>query len=169
MNGALHAPEPLSATHVTAQFSCGEVALDDWLKRRALPNQVSGASRVFVVTDDTGCVRAYYALAAGAVARETSPGSIRRNMPEPIPVIVLGRLAVDRQAQGCHLGAGILKDAVQRAAMVATEIGVRALLVHALNETARQFYLRYGFAESPIDRMTLMLRLTASLHGGKSS
>jgi GNAT superfamily N-acetyltransferase len=159
MSGRLSAPQPLAADHRTDGFSCGEASLDEWLRRRALVNQTTGASRTFVVTDDQGQVLAYYALAAGAVSHQESPGSIRRNMPEPIPVMVLARLAVDQRLQGRQVGGALLKDALRRAAAVAQNVGVRALLVHALNEDARQFYIHYGFVASPVNPMTLMLAL----------
>ncbi|MEI6026511.1 MAG: GNAT family N-acetyltransferase [Betaproteobacteria bacterium] len=159
MSGRLSAPQPLAADHRTEGFSCGEASLDEWLRRRALVNQTTGASRTFVVTDDQGQVLAYYALAAGAVSHQESPGSIRRNMPEPIPVMVLARLAVDQRLQGRQVGGALLKDALRRAAAVAQNVGVRALLVHALNEHARQFYIHYGFVASPVNPMTLMLAL----------
>jgi len=159
MSGRLSAPQPLAADHRTEGFSCGEASLDEWLRRRALVNQTTGASRTFVVTDDQGQVLAYYALAAGAVSHQESPGSIRRNMPEPIPVMVLARLAVDQRLQGRQVGGALLKDALRRAAAVAQNVGVRALLVHALNEHARQFYIHYGFMASPVNPLTLMLAL----------
>ena len=159
MSITLSPPQPLLAEHRLGGFSCGEPSLDDWLRRRALLNQTTGASRTFVVVDDLGQVRAYYALAAGAVSHQESPGSIRRNMPDPIPVLILARLAVDRRAQGIKLGAGLLQDAVNRAGSVAENAGVRALVVHALNEKAREFYEYYGFSISPIHPLTLMLRL----------
>jgi GNAT superfamily N-acetyltransferase len=159
MSGRLSAPQPLAADHRTEGFSCGEASLDEWLRRRALVNQTTGASRTFVVTDDQGQLLAYYALAAGAVSHQESPGSIRRNMPEPIPVMVLARLAVDQRLQGRQVGGALLKDALRRAAAVAQNVGVRALLVHALNEDARQFYIHYGFVASPVNPMTLMLAL----------
>ena len=159
MSGRLSAPQPLAADHRTEGFSCGEASLDEWLRRRALVNQTTGASRTFVVSDDQGQVLAYYALAAGAVSHQESPGSIRRNMPEPIPVMVLARLAVDQRLQGRQVGGALLKDALRRAAAVAHNVGVRALLVHALNEHARQFYIHYGFVASPVNPMTLMLAL----------
>lgn len=112
-----------------------------------------------MVTNPQGQVVGYYALATGAVALANATGSVRRNMPDPIPVLVLGRLAVDHQAQGIKLGAALLKDAVNRAMAVSENAGVRALLVHALHERARDFYLKYGFGPSPTDSMTLMLRL----------
>jgi GNAT superfamily N-acetyltransferase len=155
----LSAPEPLTLNHQLNDFACGEQVLDDWLKRRAINNQASGASRTFVVVDADSAVRGYYALAAGAISHQLATSAVRRNMPEPIPVMVLGRLAVDRQAQGMKLGAALLQDAVNRAIAVSHNTGVRALLVHALNERAKQFYEHYGFQISPHHTMTLMLRL----------
>lgn len=144
-----------------SDFDCGEHGLNEWLKRRALSNQASGASRCFVVVDEAHRVRGFYALAAGALTHQAASAGVRRNMPDPIPVMVLGRLAVDRPAQGIKLGAALLQDAVRRSMAVAQNIGVRALLVHALNEQARQFYEHYGFQVSPQDSLTLMLRLNA--------
>lgn len=152
-------PQPLSDSHQISSFSCGVPSLDEWLRRKALINQKSGASRTFVLTDKQGQVCAYYALAAGAVSHSESTSNIRRNMPDPIPVMVLGRLAVDVQYKGQQLGAAMLRDAVLRCQSVALNVGVRALLVHALDESAKGFYLKYGFRESPIHPMTLMLKL----------
>ena len=142
--------ESLSASHLLDGFACGEAVLDDWLKRRAMANQMSGASRTFVVADPDHRVFGYYAMATS---------SVRRNMPDPVPVMVLARLAVDSQAQGIKLGASLLQDAVNRAVAVSHNAGVRALLVHAIHERAKQFYEYYGFQVSPAHPMTLMLRL----------
>lgn len=161
MNWRLSAPVPLAASHRMDDFACGEASLDDWLKRRALGNQLSGASRTFVVTEADGQVLGYYALAAGAVAHETATSAVRRNMPDPVPVMVLARLAMDQRAQGRQLGGALLQDAVRRSLAVAQNAGVRALLVHALHERARQFYEHYGFQQSPHHAMTLMLRLNS--------
>jgi predicted N-acetyltransferase YhbS len=155
----LHAPQPLTADHQTDAFKCGETSLDEWLKRRALLNQANGASRTFVVVDDNHTVMGYYALAAGAVHHQDSTRSIRQNMPDPLPVMVLARLAVDLRAQGMQLGAGLLRDAVERSLAVAQNAEVRALLVHALHERAKQFYLYFGFQASPVHPLTLMLPL----------
>lgn len=160
--GGISAPQPLSDKHDCSEFDCGEPLLNDWLKRRALANQSSGASRTFVAVDDRQRVMGYYALAAGAVAHRESTGAIRRNMPDPLPVMVLARLAVDRGAQGKQLGGALLKDAVLRTLSVAENAGVRALLVHALHNRAKAFYRHYGFEESPADPMTLMLRIPRS-------
>lgn len=157
----LRPPVPLAASHLLDEFECGEPVLDDWLKRRALPNQTSGASRTFVVANPEGRVYGYYAMAAGAVSHQLATGVVRRNMPDPVPVMVLARLAVDRGAQGQQLGALLLQDAVNRAVAVSQNAGVRALLVHALHDRARQFYGHYGFQPSPTHPMTLMLRLAS--------
>ena len=135
--------------------------MDDWLKRRAFVNQSSGASRTFVVVNDQVQVMGYYALAVGAVAHKDATRSVRQNMPDPVPVMVLARLAVDVRGQGMKLGAAILRDAVERALAVSQNAGVRAILVHALHEKAQQFYAHYGFQASPINPMTLMLRLNS--------
>ena len=157
----ISAPQPLTSVHLLDKFNCGEPVLDDWLKRRAMSNQLSGASRTFVVLDQDSLVCGYYAMAAGAVAHQMATSSVRRNMPDPVPVMVLARLAVDLRAQGIKLGASLLQDAVNRAVMVAENAGVRALLVHALNDKAKEFYEHYGFQSSSLNAMTLMLRLNS--------
>ncbi len=161
MNLQLGAPEPLSASHRIDDFECGEAVLDEWLKRRALANQLSGASRTFVVADPDNRVRGYYALAAGAVSHQMATSAVNRNMPDPVPVMVLARLAVDQRAQGVKLGASLLQDAVNRAVAVSHNAGVRALLVHALHEQAKNFYRHYGFQPSLAHPLTLMLRLSS--------
>ncbi len=166
MNLQLQAPQPLLGTHRLDTFSCGESSLDEWLRRRALNNQHTGASRTFVVCDETGQVWGYYALAAGAVAHQEATSNVRRNMPDPIPVMVLGRLAVDHRAQGLKLGASMLRDAIQRSVAISANTGVRALLVHALDERAKQFYEHYGFKVSPHHGLTLMLRLQGLANEG---
>jgi GNAT superfamily N-acetyltransferase len=155
----LNHPVLLTQDHQVNSFSCGESVLDDWLKRRALANNISGASRTFVVADDDYQVMGYYALAAGAVTHQESTRSIRQNMPDPVPVMVLARLAVDVHAQGMKLGAALLRDAVERCVLVSENAGVRALLVHAFHDQARQFYEYYGFKAAPSHPMTLMLRI----------
>ena len=161
MSLTLSAPQPLAAAHQRGDFESGEPALEEWLKRGAMNNQLTGDSRTFVVVDEENRVLGLYAMAAGAVAHHVATSSVRRNMPDPVPVMVLGRLAVDRRAQGIKLGAAMLHDAVMRAITVSQNTGVRALLVHAIHERAKQFYVHYGFQESPQHPMTLMLRLNS--------
>jgi len=157
--GKITAPEPITAAHILADFDCGTASLNDWLKRQALKNEISGASRTFVTCKDLQVV-GFYALAVGSVNRKESPGKIKRKMPEPIPVMVLGRLAVDTHWQKNGIGRGLLKDAVIRTIKAANHAGIRALVVHALSEEAKKFYLRHGFLESPLHHYTLMLPLT---------
>lgn len=156
--GEITAPEPITSAHILTDFDCGVSSLNDWLKRQALKNEVSGASRTFVACKDLQVI-GFYALAAGSVIRRQAPGKIKRTMPEPIPVMVLGRLAVDFRWQKNGIGRGLLKDAVLRTIQAAKYAGMRALVVHALSEEARKFYLRHGFLESPLNQFTLMLPL----------
>jgi GNAT superfamily N-acetyltransferase len=150
-------PEKLSAQHNLSVFDSGEPVLDDWLRRSALNNEASGASRTYVVCVGRKVV-GYYALSAGAIAHTHAPGRIKRNMPGPIiPVVVLGRLAVDKAAQGKGAGTGLLQDAVLRTLQAAKIAGVRAILVHAISEAAKRFYEKYGFVASPVDPMTVMI------------
>ena len=153
------APTPLTPDHDLSSFSSGVQALDDWLHRRALANQYSGASRTFVAEDAAGQVIGFYSLAAGAVAHALGTGAVRRNMPDPIPVVVLARLAVSVQFHGLGLGAALLRDAASRCQRVAEHAGVQAMLVHALDERAAASYERYGFAPSPVQPGTLLLKL----------
>jgi GNAT superfamily N-acetyltransferase len=156
--GALKAPEPLAAGHDLSVFACGEPTLDEWLRRRAIANQVSGVSRTYVLTQGDR-VAGYYTLAAGAIAIGEAPGRVRRNMPDPIPMAVLGRLAIDRTWQGRGLGRLLLRDAILRTRQAAATIGIRGLLVHALSSAAKRFYEASGFRESPANPMTLMVTL----------
>ena len=136
----------------------GEVSLDEWLRRRARANQITGASRTYVVCEEK-LVIGYYALASGAITVESSPGRFRRNMPNPIPVAVLARLAVDRDWQGKGIGRALFRDAASRVAHAADLIGIRGIVVHAISEEARRFYLALGFDPSPGESMTLMVTL----------
>lgn len=157
--GEIGAPEHVTPHHDVAGFDSGVAALDDWLKRRALENEKTHASRTYVVTTGGRRVVGYYALAAGAVALVRAPGRVRRNMPDPVPVMVIGRLAVDRAYQGRGIARGLLKDAVLRTLQAAEVAGIRAILVHALSEDAKRFYQRHGFLESPVAPLTLMITL----------
>ena len=151
----LSAPEPLVGQHDVAAFDSGVPSLDDFLKRRAARNQVSGASRTFVACENNVVV-GYYALASSAVAPAAAPGRFRRNMPDPVPVVVLGRLAVTRTHQGRGLGRALFQDAARRVIHASDAIGIRGLLVHALSDEAKAFYLGLGLDESPLEPMTLM-------------
>jgi GNAT superfamily N-acetyltransferase len=155
-------PLLLTSEHRLEGFDCGEPALNDWLTRRALGNQTAGTSRTWVVTDEsTGQVVAYYASSAASVMRATAPRRIARDQPAELPAILLGRMAVDGRHQGKGLGGAMLKHFMLKAIEVAELIGVRLVLVHAKDEHVKGFYQRYGFGESPIDPLTLMLLLPA--------
>ena len=157
--GKITAPTLLVPTHELRNFNSGNDTLDDWLIKRALKNQETGASRTLVVCDDEAIVIGYYALATGSIERISTTGNFSRGMPDPIPVIILGRLAIETKYQGRRLGAALLKDAMLRTLSIANNVGVRGLLVHAISEEAKQFYLKYGFQESPIEPMTLFLSI----------
>ncbi len=154
----LTAPMPLTADHVTDGFSCGVDSLDEWLKRRSLKNQIQGASRTFVVCDKSRVV-AYYALASGAITVAQATGKLRRNMPDPIPVVILGRLAIDRSLHGKGFGRSLVRDAGMRVIQAADAIGVRGMTVHALTDDAKAFYEKVGFDPSPLDTHLLMITL----------
>ena len=156
----LKAPEPLAAHHKFDAFDCGVPSVNDWLKRRAAQNQASEASRSFVSTDNAGQVVAYYALASSAVTAAAAPGRFRGNMPDPIPVVVLARLAVSRSHHGQGLGRAMFQDAGRRVIHAAEAIGIRGLLVHALSDEAKAFYLKLGLDPSPLEPMTLMTTIT---------
>jgi GNAT superfamily N-acetyltransferase len=154
----LSAPTLLSQEHEIDHFLCGVPSLDDWLKRRARANQMNGASRTYVASENLK-VAAYYCLSSGALAVSDAPGALRRNMPDPIPMVILGRLAVDQSWRGKGLGVALLKDAVLRTREAAEILGVRGLLAHAISNEAKAFYESYGFKASPTQPMTLLLSL----------
>lgn len=154
----LSPPEPLAEHHEVDSFASGEASLDDWLRRRASTNQTSGASRTYVVCEGKR-VAGYYALTSGAISQTSVPGRFRRNMPDPIPIVVLARLAVDRSQQGHGLGRAMFRDAARRVAQAADTIGIRGIVVHAISEDARRFYIVLGFDPCPADAMTLVATL----------
>ena len=152
----ISAPVPLTADHDLSEFDCGEPALNDWLKTRALRNE-SRFSRTYVVPQGDRVV-AYFCISAGAVRRGAAPAQLRRNAPEPIPVAIIGRLAVSRGQAGKGLGADILADALRRIAAASQSIGIAAVVVQAKNEMARGFYMACAkFVEYPDDSRTLFL------------
>ena len=157
----LLAPTLLADAHDLDLFQSGNDNLDEWLRRRARANQISGASRTYVVADDARVV-GYYCLSSGGLAAVDAPGSIRRNTPDPIPMAIVGRLTVDHSWQGGGLGVALLQDAVLRTAQAAAIMGIRGILVHAISEEAKAFYERYGFAASPANPMTLVLSLKSA-------
>jgi hypothetical protein len=152
----LSAPVPLTAEHDLSEFDCGEPALNDWLRHRALKNE-SRFSRTYVVCEGNRVV-AYFCISAGAVGRASAPGKLRRNAPDTIPVSVIGRLAVNRGHAERGLGADILSDALRRVAVASQSIGIGAVLVHAKDDTAKRFYMKCAeFIEYPEESRTLFL------------
>ncbi|HDG1707809.1 TPA: GNAT family N-acetyltransferase [Kluyvera ascorbata] len=150
--------EKLSPAHLIADFCSGEPVLDDWLKRRAWQNEETGATRTFVLCSGADKrVMGYYSLSTGAIQREAVPGAFRRNMPEPIPIVLIARFAVDVDYQNQRWGGKMLREAVMRTMLIAQVIGVRGLVVHALSDNAKNFYQRFGFVESPLQPHTLVL------------
>lgn len=150
------APRPINDGDDLATFDSGEPSLDEYLRKRALANHVEGASRCFVTCRNERVV-GFYALASAAVEHREVPGRVRRNMPNPVPVILLSRLAIDRKEQGKGLGSHLLRDAITRCVAVAEVIGVRAILVHALHDQARAFYGHFDFTSSPTDPLHVLL------------
>jgi len=153
---AYQGPELLTADHHLNQFDCGDESLNEWLIQRALRNQGDGASRTWVVADGDRVV-AYYASSTAALARGRAPGRVRRNQPDPLPAMLLGRLAVDREHQGRGLAAALLKHFLLKALEVSQLTGLRLVLVHAKDSQAAAFYRRFEFESSPFDDLTLML------------
>ncbi|EJT2854145.1 GNAT family N-acetyltransferase [Salmonella enterica] len=152
----MRAPEPLTPAHNIAEFCCSEPGLNEWLRKKALKNHATGVSRVYVIcAENTNQVIGYYCLSTGSIQRYTAPGAYRRNAPDSLPVIVLGRLAIDQAYSGKGLGIALLKDAIYRTENIALQVGVRALIVHALNDSVRNFYTKFAFEASPLQPLTL--------------
>jgi GNAT superfamily N-acetyltransferase len=157
----ISAPQPLAANHFLADFDSGEASLDDWLKRRAAKNQAIGSSRTYLIREGSAVI-GYYCLAAGAIGHPDAPGALKRNRSDPVPVLVLGRLAIhkDRHQQG--LGTALLRDAIFRAIQASEIAGITALLAHTISEQAKRYYRSRGFIESPVKPMTLCLMLATA-------
>ncbi|WP_082938426.1 GNAT family N-acetyltransferase [Mitsuaria sp. 7] len=149
----------LTATHACGQFSCGHTILDRWLQQRALSNQATGASRTYVIATARGVVIGYYSLAPTALDAPLATGPIRRNAPSPIPTFLLGRLAVDFSCAGKGVGLALINDALARVQVAGGIVGRKALLAHAIDEVAKNFYLKQGFTASPIDPLLVMTRV----------
>jgi predicted N-acetyltransferase YhbS len=153
-------PRPIEATDNTTDFDSGEESLDRFLADRALTNHLADLGRCYVCVDaDTDKIIGYYTLSAVAVEHADLPGKVRRNAPNPVPAVLMGRLAIDTKAQGSGLGRFLVRDAILSTLAAADRIGVRILLVHALHEQAATFYEKLGFTPSPTDQLHLYLLL----------
>ena len=148
-------PSPISSAHDLTQFCCGKDPLDDWLRHRALESEGKSA-RTFVVCSGSSVV-GYFCLAAGAEKRASMPRNIRQGIPDPTPLMIIGRLAVDRNHHGLGIGKGLLKDALLRVMSASQTIGCRAVLVHAIDSEAVSFYVKFGFIEFPNGSQTMFL------------
>jgi len=152
----ISAPVALTSAHDLTSFDSGQPTLDDWLRNRALASEGKSA-RSFVACEGSRVV-GYYCIATGAVSRDTAtPKKLRHGLPDSVPVMLLARLAVDLKAQGQGIGGGLLRDALLRMLNASTQIGARAALVHAINDSAVAFYKAYGFREFPAESRTLFL------------
>lgn len=151
-------PRLLKIDDELSTFDCGHVVLNNWLVQRAQFNHRKGASRTYVVDYEKRVV-AFYCLAAGSIDHLSSPGSIRRNMPDPVPVIIMGRLATHLAFQGRGIASAMVLDAIDRTAALAGQIGIRALLVHAKDDHAAGFYRKHGFKPSPQNGLLLLARV----------
>jgi GNAT superfamily N-acetyltransferase len=158
MANTINAPEPLTNQHNVDNFDCGEDTLNEWLKKRALKNEDRGGSRTYVICQNN-VVIGYYALAAGSVVHQKVPSAITRNMPEPIPIVILGRLAVDKNYQNQKLGSSMLRDAILRIVQAEKILGIKAIMVEALSDEAVTFYKKYGFRDSPVEKRLLFITI----------
>jgi len=156
--GKITVPEPLNTSHILSKFNCGETSLNEWLRNRGLKSQSLGAARNFVVCrEHSSPVIGFYSLATAKVAYSVITCGLKRNISDPITVIILSRLAVDRHFQGKGLGADLLHDAILRIHRVAGHIGISAIMVHVLSDSAKRFYLYHGFTPSLTQLNTLFL------------
>jgi predicted N-acetyltransferase YhbS len=155
----LPVPESFATNHQLNSFDCGKSALNDWLRRYARQAQASGSAKTFVVADNERVV-GYYSLTVGQIDSLTAPERIRKGMgQDPIPVVILARLAVDLDYQGQGIGIGMLQDASRRTMLIADQAGIRAMLTHPIDEDAAKFYTRFGFMASPLRAQQLLLLL----------
>jgi GNAT superfamily N-acetyltransferase len=138
---------PLGPEHDRTPFSCGELALDDYLRRRATQDVRRGVARAFVAVDRAiGAIAGYYTLSAASFSRDHLPAAVAKRLPfYPVPAAILGRLAVDQGYQGRGLGELMLADAIKRVLRASKTLAVHAIIVDAKNDRAKAFYERYGF------------------------
>ena len=161
----LAVPVPLQAVHRLDTFDCGKPALNEWLTRHARQAQGSGSAKTFIAADHDQ-VGGYFSLTVGQIDTIDAPERIRKGMGQyPVPVVILARLAVSLQYQGCGIGIGLLQDAIRRTLLIAEQAGIRAMLTHPIDDEAARFYKRFGFESSPLqqDQLLLLLKDTRRL------
>ncbi|CAN7610097.1 GNAT family N-acetyltransferase [Bosea sp. LjRoot9] len=161
LGGGLSPPSPITSHHDLSQFACGHDALDDWLKARAVKSE-GQTSRTYVCAE-RNLVVGYYCISSASVRLAAAPGKLRRNSPDPVPMIVLGRLAVCKSHERRGIGAGLLKDALLRAIQASKIIGVRGVLVHAVDDNAAAFYKRFDFIEFPAESRTMFMPIETAI------
>lgn len=154
--GKITEPTGLTLEYDISSFDCGHDALNDWLQEKAIKNEREDASRCFFICDDNKVI-GYYAFSTGSIEQKDMPGGLKRNMPNPIPVLVLGRLAIDKKYQGQSFGKHLLKDGLLRSIAVSEHVAFKALMVHAIDEKAKEYYMNFGFFESPTNDLTVFL------------
>ena len=154
---ALGPVEKLRANHELTGLDCGKDELNRFLRRFAFANQQANSAQTYVACRGQAVV-GYYSLTVGTVAHAEATERVKKGMPRyPIPVMILARLAVDKDEHGRGLGRGLLKDALLRTAQAADIAGIRALLVHAKDDEAKAFYEHFDFEPSPTDPYHLLL------------
>lgn len=161
--GALLPPTVLLPSHELSRFDCGKTPLNDWLRHVAGRSEGRSA-RCYVLTSRNSVI-GFYCLAPGAVQHEGAPRKARQSMFDPTPVVIIGRLAVDKSYQGQGLGRALLKDALLRVTRASELVGARAVVVHAVDQEAIPFYARYGFRSFPMGSQTLFLPIDEIISG----
>jgi GNAT superfamily N-acetyltransferase len=164
LGAKLSAPSPITPAHDLSRFKCGKEALDDWLRQRALKSEGLRHARTCVVAHGNTVV-GFHSIVMGAVQIGLAPSKLKRNAPDPIPVGILARMAVDVRFRGQGLGAALLKDGLLRILQASEIVGARAVLVHAIDAEALRFYEKYGFKEFPSGSKTLFLPMETLVDG----
>ena len=160
-------PRPLSEQDDRKTFDCGRDSLNQWFRRHAWPNHLNGTSRVNVIEDTaSGRIIGYVALSSSQIERAFLPKAQQRNSPDPIPVTLLGQLAIDKDYQGQRHAASLLKFALVAALRASAEVGSFAVITHPLDDGVRRYYARWGFEDLPLDPRHAMIVRMADLRNG---
>ncbi len=161
MNAKYNESKPLNKLQDRHSFDCGVEPLNEYLKKYALQNQKKDAARTYVSTDNENKIIGYYTLVFGSVSFEETTAEISSGLGKyPIPIILLARLAVDKSEKGQGLGKILMRDALLRAVRASEIAGLRAILVHAKDESAKEFYQKIGFQPSPRNEFHLFLKMS---------